>query len=335
MVKLIIRGIRRAKFKTIWQTAKRVAKEHKRLTLFVFFDMAWCVFLYGAGYVDYEIFEFGRIGGKARKTFVTQGENEKIVRELNSKEDRYLSDDKGETNRFFADYIRRDWLDLRLCEVAEFADFVSRHQYIIVKTPDGTCGKGIEKIHTKDIDAQEMYHKLVQSGQTIVEECVVQHSDIGALYPSSVNTIRLVTIADNSGKVHVVFRAMRLGASGGVVDNFNSGGMFVLIGEDGIISSDAINAKTEIFHRHPDTNSVFAGTKVPFFAQSMDMVTQAATLLPRVRYIAWDVAVTENGPLLIELNQHPCHLLLQSKVYLRNNKKGLLPIFKNAIQGKI
>jgi hypothetical protein len=335
-LKLIIRGIRRAGFAKVWRAAKRVAKEHKRITLFVFTDMAWCVVRYGAGYVDYEIFEFGRIrGGRRRKTFVTQGNNERMVRELNEKTDYHLLVDKGESNRLFSDFIRRDWLDLRRASVEEFSAFAARHEYIIVKPADGMCGKGIEKIATQETNANDLFSRLTADKKFVVEQCVEQHPDVAALYPHSVNTMRLVSIMDDSGEVHIVFRAMRLGAGGGVVDNFNSGGMFVLVGEDGTISSDAINKETTIFTSHPDTGVRFVDTKIPFYTESVEMVRYAASKIPKLRYVGWDVAVTNDGPLLIEVNQHPGHDILQSKVYLRDNDKGVLPVFKKAINGEL
>jgi D-alanine-D-alanine ligase-like ATP-grasp enzyme len=53
------------------------------------------------------------------------------------------------------------------------------------------------------------------------------------------------------------------------------------------------------------------------------MCKQAAKKIPEVRYIGWDVAFTENGPVIVEGNEYPGYGLLQF-YKLKNKKTGHL-----------
>ena len=63
------------------------------------------------------------------------------------------------------------------------------------------------------------------------------------------------------------------------------------------------------------------------------MVKKAALQIPELGYIAWDVAITETSPLLIEANHFPGHDIYQFQVHLGPDKIGLLPRFEKAIAG--
>ena len=62
---------------------------------------------------------------------------------------------------------------------------------------------------------------------------------------------------------------------------------------------------------HPITGTPIVGFEVPFFKEAMDMCLRAALKVPQMRFIAWDVAVTEQGPCFIEGNSFPSHAVPQ------------------------
>lgn len=97
------------------------------------------------------------------------------------------------------------------------------------KPVDGMCGKGIERINAAEYDG-DLYEHLKNGHQVILEECVVQHHDLMALHPNSVNTCRVITFTQGS-VTNVVAAYLRIG-NGRYVDNFNNGGMVVPIEED-------------------------------------------------------------------------------------------------------
>jgi hypothetical protein len=54
--------------------------------------------------------------------------------------------------------------------------------------------------------------------------------------------------------------------------------------------------------RHPDTGQPLAGTPIPDWADLPALVTEAARLLPGIRTQSWDIALTDAGPVPLEMN---------------------------------
>lgn len=297
----------------------------------ILMDMIWCGYKYEAGYMDYLVFEMYNQPAAKRATYITRGQNNRLVSSLNDRASWDIVEDKAKFNKVFAEFLHRTWVDLREATKEDFAAFASKCERIVIKPLDATGGKGIEFLDTADITSyDELYDRLVSENKVIVEQFIVQHPDIAALYPLSVNTLRLVTIMDDKGEVHIVFSSMRLG-NGKMVDNLNSGGMATIIDIDtGVISKPAADKDGFEYKTHPHTGVTFVGTKVPFYSESAELVKRAAKLVPQLRYLAWDVAVTPEGPLLIEANHFPGHDIYQFQCHL-DNGIGLLPRFKKAV----
>ena len=53
---------------------------------------------------------------------------------------------------------------------------------------------------------------------------------------------------------------------------------------------------------HPKTKTAFAGFELPFWSEARRLVERTALLFLPVRTIGWDVALTPNGPVVVEGN---------------------------------
>lgn len=328
-INYLFRCILRINLGKMLKTVRETAKENKKLSIVIFFDMIFCAFKYGAGYLDYRTFNFARMPAKRRKTFVTRGINNEIIRRLNNREDYDKFKNKIKFNTIFKDYVKREWLELRNFE--EFEKFIKNKTFIMAKPIGELCGHGVEKTDIKNADPEEIYNRLIKNNQLLVEEYIIQHSEIARIYSNSVNTIRMVTIA-NDDEVHVVFRALRMGSGDSVVDNFHFGGMVAILDETGTIITDAINEKHEIFTAHPASGVVFKGLQIPFIQEAERLVKDAARLVPGIRYVGWDIAITQEGPQFIEANHNPAYDFYQTRTYMAEHEFGLLPLFKSLIK---
>jgi len=307
----------------MWATAKAQGRLYNRLALFIFVDMVWCALRYGAGQTDYKALQFARMPGWRRATFVTRGVNNRYIQQLNKREDYYKLADKPTFNALFSAYIGRAWLNLKDADAAAFAAFIRQYPVLIVKPTDALCGNGIEKIVTSpETDASALYAQLCAKSQFLVEECIIQHPDMAALYPHSVNTIRLKTIRNRDG-VHFVAQILRTGAGGVVVDNTDAGGLYIYVSDAGTVKTVGVNYRGETFTHHPDTNAPLTGFTIPFYAEAKALVDRAARVLPGIRYVGWDVAITPAGPAIIEANHNPAHTGLQNLVFMGEGEPGL------------
>ncbi len=330
-IKYIFKRICEMNFSEMFKTAKRVSKTNNASFLFVLFDIVYCGIKYMAGYVDYEVFNFYNLTTAQRETIVTRGINNRFVSLLNDKQAANTLDNKLLFNERFNEYLKRDWINLKSSSLEGFKIFLKGKVNIVAKPVDQACGRNVEKINVERLsDPAKLYDSLVQKGQFLVEDCIVQHHKMSEIYPNAVNTLRIVTVSRNSN-VHIMFRSIRMGNSGNIVDNFNHGGLFTTIDKDGVIRRPAVDKKGNIYTNHPFTNTNIVGFEIPLFDEAIKYVITMATKIPEVGYVGWDIAITENGPVVVEANPFPGHDIYQSKVHMKEDGTGLRKDFEKII----
>ncbi|HSH78537.1 MAG TPA: sugar-transfer associated ATP-grasp domain-containing protein [Herpetosiphonaceae bacterium] len=139
----------------------------------------------------------------------------------------------------------------------------------------------------------------------LLQAKVEQHPFLSELSPSTTNTVRVVTFLDHTNTVHIHFTILRLGRQGNVADNWDRGGISVAIDpETGVLGAGVLKPKYggRWLEVHPDTGVRFTGRQLPYWEEIVALCRQTARVLPKVRSVGWDVAVTPTGPVLIEGN---------------------------------
>jgi hypothetical protein len=97
------------------------------------------------------------------------------------------------------------------------------------------------------------------------------------------------------------------------VDNFRAGGVAYPIDlETGVIFQPGQNAEGERFVRHPSSGELMVGFHIPKWKELQEFVRAVATFRPEVRFIAWDIAILDEGFELIEGNFSGGKVLLQA-----------------------
>ena len=306
----VIRRLFDMNYKAMLQKINAIHKKTGRSRLWILRDMQRCAVNYGAGYMDYDLFEMYNLTDQQRDTYITRGRNNALIKQYNDPAFGHFLRNKGEFNQRFQAFVRRDWVYLTDKEAA--LAFMGRHQVFMAKPMNGTCGKGIEKIRMADEDGPEsVWERLAANGEYLLEEVIRQHPAVRAIYPESINTVRTVTIRKD-GVTHVICTYFRIGNNGRHVDNFNSGGMVAPVDEKtGIVADRAIDKNKNLYAVHPMTGTPIQGFQFPDWEAAMDMVRQAAALIPEIGYLGWDIAFSEDGPMLVEGNEFPGHDIYQ------------------------
>lgn len=327
------RRLKDASFHRMNQNLQAVHRETGRNRVSLFCDMVYCTFRYGVGYLDYHVFGFGRNRGKSRRTFMTMNHNVALARMVNDPGLYPLLNDKFRFLRRYGAFLGRDWLDLREATAAELAEFCQAHGTVFAKPHSDFGGRGVEKIvPSPEEDYEALYRRLTENGQCLVEEAIVQHEALNRLCPGSVNTLRVVTLLVD-GEAKFVYALLRMGSGQGYVDNISSGGMYTLVGPEGTLEFPAFCDKTGLYYdSHPATGTVFAGFRLPYFADAVELCRRAALVEPKLGYIGWDVAITPTGPVLVEGNNLPGYDMAQNARF-HPDGQGLLPTFE-ALLGK-
>lgn len=317
----------------LFRTVEAVCKATGRHRLEVLLDVVICGFRYGAGFNDYLLCEFYNLTSEQRATYVTRSVNNTLVQLLNDREYYHIFDNKSEFYQKFAPYIGREWLDFSKASREEFVRFFESREAVMVKPDDGTGGKGVEKLYRKDYpDAGALFDSLKAGRTGVVEEVLLQHPDLNRMNPSSINTLRVVTILNEAGP-NIVYAHIRIGNGGRPVDNLHSGGMFAPIKMDtGRVQYPGYDKNRKTYTVHPQTGVEIEGFQIPLWEEAKALCLEAAKLVPQMRYVGWDVAVTPSGPVLVEGNNLPGYDILQMPPHTPD-KTGMLPRFREFVDG--
>ena len=312
------------------KTANVLHKKTGKSRIWLLADMAKCAARYNAGYIDYKIAEMYRLNDAQRATQITRGISNSIVARMNDKKFWHFFDNKTEFNQLFSAQVKRGWLNLLEASEEDFAKFLEGRGDIICKPIDGSSGQGILKCTPEEYgDPKALYQRLREAGIGIVEDKVIQHPAIAALCPTSVNTIRVATLLGDK-KEGIVYAYIRIG-NGKVMDNVDCGGMAAPVDiETGVIAGVGANKAGETYEIHPMTGTKIPGTQIPYWEDVKTMCLNAMHVVPQVRFVAWDVAITEDGPIFIEGNSFPSHAIPQFAAHFPDGI-GILPRFEEFI----
>lgn len=155
----------------------------------------------------------------------------------------------------------------------------------------------------------ELFALLVDEspGGWLLEEYVEQHPVLKAFNPSSLNTIRMFLYQRANGEVIPLKSFLKTGKPGELIDKTENGGASVFIDQETGVLLEGFNWSPEMrpLHEHPGTGVPFAGVQIPFWKEAEDMAVSALKSFAGTRFIGVDIAITEHGPLMVEMNVHP------------------------------
>lgn len=192
-----------------------------------------------------------------------------------------------------------------------------------------SAGEGMVSLDGRPVTADELAAEL-GSGEWIIQERVRQHPKMAAIYPHAVNTLRLVTVRPEGKHPAAPFIArMRIGVNGGIVDNWSHGscgGILISLDPDsGRPMGPGVSRAIGTIYRHPNTGFAIEDLDIPYYRQAVQHVCRLHDELKCFHSVGWDVAVTEDGPTIIEGNDNwsAQPLFFQSK--FRGSFLALLP----------
>lgn len=164
-------------------------------------------------------------------------------------------------------------------------------------------GKGIRFI-SKNSPPAEIKAKIAELyDDIVVQKRLTQSGTMSRLNPSSVNTVRVLSLLNTDGSVRICSAVARMGVNGSIVDNASKGGITCGVNPDGRLKNTAYTAKGEVFRKHPDTGIEFDEIVVPNYAEVLETVRKAHPRFSHFRLLSWDFAIGEDDrPVLIEVN---------------------------------
>ena len=269
-------------------------------------DMISVYGAYGFAFDEYLLYDFENKSKEERVQFVADWEHLGYACVLNCPRNNIIFDNKNKTYERFQKYYKRKLLLFERPEqYFEFEEFVLQHPTYILKPLDMSCGNGIMIDKSSDHENLKQWFEellLKYNGRFIVEELIIQADAMAKLHSSSVNTIRVPTIRLDE-EVLIVNPFLRVGQGGRCVDNAGAGGIIcALDGESGVVFATA-DEHGNRFTEHPQTHVRLIDFKIPRWDEAKAFVSELAKVVPDNRYTGWDIALTEDGWVLVEANR--------------------------------
>lgn len=191
-------------------------------------------------------------------------------------------------------------------------------QSCVIKTTESSHGDNVwvikkfeynvnDAILTR-FDGQELLLSSVLGREALIFESVVcQTKQFAAFNESSVNTVRFMTTLYPDGSARVIATFIKIGRAGKCVDNAGGGGnvdvcVDVETGEiKYAIQFDGWRKVKEI-ECHPDSGNQLNGVYIDNWQSIKEEVIKFQQAFPYCKASGWDIAITDEGPVVIEVN---------------------------------
>ena len=191
-------------------------------------------------------------------------------------------------------------------------------QSCVIKTTESSHGDNVWVIKT--INYQENDAVMVRFDDEIIklsdvlgkeplifESVVHQTKQFASFNGSSVNTVRFMTTLWPDGSARIIATFIKIGRAGRCVDNAGGGGNV-----DVCVDTESGEIKYAIqydgwrnikdIEKHPDSGAQLNGVIVENWEAIKTEVVKFQQAFPYCKAAGWDIAITDDGPVVIEVN---------------------------------
>lgn len=193
--------------------------------------------------------------------------------------------------------------NLQLVGENDLFDLIADYDEFVVKQAnESEGGKNVIFISGKDKREKFINACATIKKDLVIQESIKQHAVMNSLNPSSINTIRVLSLLSQDG-VTIYSAILRMGVNGSRVDNISQGGITCGIDGSGHLKKFAYSFTGNRFEAHPTTGTKFCDVVLPNFDKVCQLVKEAHPSIPNFRLVSWDVCIDQDGePLLVEAN---------------------------------
>lgn len=300
-----------ANYKRFFQNLKGVCQREKKFLPFLTLDAAWCVFRYGLALTDYLNYEIYRRDSAQRREYVGVKIQNTLYEQVSPSRYKQRYTVKPTFLKEFRAYTQRDFVVPGEGNFPELERFLDSHSRFMIKPYDGLGGRDVRRMESASITDREAFFQKCIRERLFLEELVIQHPQLNVLCGACVNTMRVMTFNDH-GKPEILWMGLRIGNGTNDVDNFHAQGMACAVDiQTGRLVGNAVNKDGRHFEKHPISGIVFRDFQLPDFEKAKQLVLQACLESDKILVVGWDVAFSENGPVIIEGNRRPGFDLVQ------------------------
>lgn len=283
---------------------------------------------------EYYEFEFENREEEFRKTFLGLNEQRYYLDSLNPIKYYTLSRNKYLTHKILSDTgVRKSDLycfyqpEGKMYDSSEIASNVAdvcrilkskNVQQCVIKDTENSHGEGVmvvKEVEYLDQNCRLHYFngksallsEVLGAHPLIFEGLIKQTEQFANFNSSSVNTVRFMTTLLPDGEARIIATFIKIGRAGSCVDNAGGGGNIdVCVDVESGEIKYAIQydgwRKIHEIETHPDSGAQLNGVIIENWEQIKAEVVRFQQAMPWCKAAGWDIAITDDGPLVIECN---------------------------------
>ena len=215
-----------------------------------------------------------------------------------------------------------------LTDACRTGPWLAAQEAVMVKPSFSSHGRGIERFRRANggwhgSRGKEIGHggfeRLVRrtlEARGVIQAALATDASLVDISPGALPTLRLVTLRDEAGRPEIALRVLRVGGGSSPVDNFAFGGLAMEIDAEGrgrTAFARGADSRPSATKRHPQTGARLDVTLPRETVDRADGIAIAGHDALGAGYsaIAWDVGLSDAGPVLIEANWNPGTNIMQ------------------------
>ena len=194
-------------------------------------------------------------------------------------------------------------------------------QSCVIKTTESSHGDNVwvikaiayqenDAVLTRFDDETLLLSAVLGEEPLVFESIVKQSAQFAAFNASSVNTVRFMTTLWPDGSARIIATFIKIGRAGKCVDNAGAGDN----GGNVDVCIDTETGKTQYailyegwrnikdIETHPDSDCPLNGVDIEHWNDIKEEVLKFQQAFPFCKAAGWDIAITDEGPVVIEVN---------------------------------
>jgi hypothetical protein len=141
----------------------------------------------------------------------------------------------------------------------------------------------------------------------LVQERARNHHALRDLSNDALSTVRILTALDEEERPEIIGAVLKMAVGQNVTtDNVHAGAIAAPIdiehGRLGQATYSGFDPRNAWIDRHPESGAVIAGRTLPMWDELRDLALKAHSAFGDWMIVGWDIAILEDGPILVEGN---------------------------------
>jgi hypothetical protein len=282
-------------------------------------------------YFLYQLYDDKKYSMSEKRRFISDSMHWKVVYEITDRtwealvEDKWICYDLLRHNGFpvprtvavIDQSIRSFGSDLKISSPAMLKDFLvglnsyplfakvncglGSHGAFVI---DGVDGDHILLGQSAPMSFDQLFERVIGSRTFLVQAFIENHPAIRTFsnYVATVRTVNLV----KSDEVSTPYTLLKIPSATSIADNYwRPGNLLADVDPDTGVIRRVVRGKgldLEELSNHPDTGKPLVGFALPHWSELRKINEACARLFAPLRYLSLDIALTPDGPLIVEVN---------------------------------